>query len=64
MEALRIIVPFASTYLCESGFSTLMHSKSKVCNKLNVKEEMSLVITKARPYISKLAFNMQQQKLH
>ena len=24
-EALRLIVPFASTYLCESGFSALMH---------------------------------------
>ena len=35
-EALRVIVPFASTYLCETGFSALVHIKSKACNQLNV----------------------------
>ena len=31
-EALRVVVPFVSTYLCESGFSALMHIKSKASN--------------------------------
>ena len=63
-EGLRVIVPFASTYHCESGFSTLMHIKSKTCNKLYVEDEMRLAITKSRPRISKLASDMQQQKSH
>ena len=30
-KVLCIIVLFTSTYLCESGFSTLMHIKSRAC---------------------------------
>ena len=59
-DALSVIVTFASTYLCKSGFSTLMHIKSRTCKKLNMENEIGLAITKTR--ISKLAFGMQQQK--
>ena len=62
--AFRVNVPFTSTYLCESVFSTLMHIKSKARNKLDVKDEMRLAITKTRPRIPKLACDMQQQKSH
>ena len=61
-EAVRVIVPFTSIYLCESGFFILMHIKSKARNKLDVDDEMRLAITKIRPRISKLASDMQQQK--
>jgi len=27
--AIRTLLPFASTYMCESGFSTLLHTKTK-----------------------------------
>ena len=63
-EALRVIVPFTSTYFYESEFSTLMHIKSKACNKLDVEDKMRLAITKTRPRISKLASDMQQQNSH
>ena len=46
-EALRVIVPFASTYLCESGFSALMHIKSKVRNQLDVEDDMRIAISKS-----------------
>ena len=61
-EALRVIVLSASTYLCEGGFSTLMHIKSKARNNLDVENEMRLEIIETRPRISKLASDMQQQK--
>uniref|UniRef100_A0A8D8UL86 Zinc finger BED domain-containing protein 5 n=1 Tax=Cacopsylla melanoneura TaxID=428564 RepID=A0A8D8UL86_9HEMI len=32
--ALKILVPFVSTYLCEAGFSTLVNIKTKSRNKL------------------------------
>ena len=63
-EALRVVVPFASTYLCESGFSALMHIKSKARNQLNVEDDMRLAISKTRPRISKLAADIQPQKSH
>ena len=58
-EALHVIVPFTSTYLCESGFSTLMHIKLKARYKLDVKDEMKLVITETPPRTTKLASDMQ-----
>ena len=64
MEALRVIVPFASTYLCESAFSALMHIKSKARNQLDVEDDMRIAISKTQPRISRLACNMQQQKSH
>ena len=45
-EALRVIVPFASTYLCESEFSALVHIKSKACNQLDVEDDMRIAIPK------------------
>ena len=63
-EALRVIVPFASTYFCESGFSALMHIKSKARNQLDVKDDMRIAISNTQPRISRLACNMQQQKSH
>ena len=64
MAALRVIIPFASTYLCESGFSTLVHIKSKARNQLNVEDDMRLAISKTQPCIAMLAAEMQQQISH
>ena len=64
MAALRVIVPFASTYLCESGFSTLVHINSKARNQLNVEDDMRLAISKTQPCIAMLAAEMQQQIFH
>ena len=64
MEALRIIVPFTSNYLCESGFSSLMQIKSKTYNKLDVEDDIRLAITKIQQRVLKLASDMQQQKSH
>ena len=34
-RALNVVVPFVTTYLCESGFSALLHIKKKARNRLN-----------------------------
>ena len=63
-ETLRVIVPFASTYLCETEFFALVHTESKARNQLNVEDDMRLAISKTQPRISKVASDIQQQKSH
>ena len=36
IQALNILVPFSSTYLCECGFSALLTIKSKARNRFHV----------------------------
>ncbi|XP_068215901.1 zinc finger BED domain-containing protein 5-like [Palaemon carinicauda] len=66
MIALRVLVPFASTYLCEAGFSTLVNMKTKNRNRLelDVGDDMRLSLTNVRPRISKLVAEMQHQASH
>lgn len=62
--SLRVLVPFASTYLCESGFSTLLQIKTKARNKLDVQDDIRLALTGTQPRISKLVMEMQAQSSH
>ncbi|XP_076061211.1 SCAN domain-containing protein 3-like [Oratosquilla oratoria] len=64
MIALRVLVPFASTYLCEAFFSTLVNIKTKNRNRLDVGDDMRLALTNFRPRISKLAAELQHQASH
>ena len=47
---LRTLLPFSSTYLCESGFCTIVSAKTKCRNKLDRKTDMrwALSSTEAR----------------
>ncbi|CAH1999737.1 unnamed protein product [Acanthoscelides obtectus] len=42
--ALRILVPFSSTYVYETGFSALVLIKTKERNRLNVDSDMMIVL--------------------
>ena len=64
MIVLRVLVPFASPYLCEAGFSTLVNINTKNRNRVNVGDDMRLALTNARPQISQLAAQMQHQASH
>ena len=44
-KALRILIPFATSYLCEAGFSAIAVLKSKYRSKLNVEKEMRVAVT-------------------
>ena len=62
--ALRNLLPFASTYLCETGFSTLVNIKTKSRNRLDVQSDMRLALTATTPRIGMLVSNMQPQSSH
>ena len=43
---MKILVPFATTYLSETGFSTLVSIKTKPRNSLNPRGDVCAAITK------------------
>ena len=45
IQALNILVPFSSTYLCECGFSALLTIKSKARNRLHVQSDIRCALS-------------------
>ncbi|CAG9837657.1 unnamed protein product [Diabrotica balteata] len=62
--ALRILVPFSSTYLCETGFSALVLIKTKQRNCLDVDSDLMIALAKTDPRINQIVQNMQSQVSH
>ena len=63
-NALRILVQFSSTYQCETGFSALVHLKTKARNKLEVEANLRCALSTTLPDIDKLVTKKQCQKSH
>lgn len=53
--ALRILVRFPSTYLCEMGFSRLVYLKNKFRNRLNVSADLRLQLSSKKPDFGNLS---------
>lgn len=49
------LMPFATTYLCETGFSALVALKTKYRNKLDVGPDLRLKLTSIQPDIKTLS---------
>ena len=58
-SALNILVPFATTYLCESGFSTLVSIKTKPRIRLDPGYDMRVAITKKKTRFKLIIEKMQ-----
>jgi hypothetical protein len=52
--AIEHLLPFPSTYLCESAFSSLIYQKNKYRSKLQVENDLRLALTKIVPNIDML----------
>ncbi|KAL4123079.1 hypothetical protein QTP88_015312 [Uroleucon formosanum] len=63
-KAITILLPFATTYLCETGFSAYAATKTKYRNRLNVEPDLRIQLSKIEPDIAKLSKNKQPQKSH
>ena len=61
-KALTILIPFIRTYLCEKGFSTLLHIKTQERNRLDPSDDMRVALSKKEPRFEKIVRNKQQQK--
>ena len=62
--AFRVLLPFATTYLCESGYSALVHIKTKARNRRKVEDDMRLALSNTKPRIPQLAVQLQSQPSH
>jgi hypothetical protein len=45
-EALKVLLPFSSSYICEVGFSAMTGMKTKFRNKLQLSNPLRLKITR------------------
>ena len=51
----NIVLTFATTYLCKSGFSALVHIKNKARNQRKVNDDVRLALSSTKPRLPKLA---------
>lgn len=63
-KALKFLMPFPTTYLCEAGFSVLVALKTKYRNKLNVEPDLRLQLSSLQPDIQRLVNAKQHQPSH
>jgi len=60
-KALKILIPFSTTYRCESGFSTM---KTKARNRLNLEHDIRCALAETEPNIKQIVRNKQCQPSH
>ena len=63
-HALKALLPFVTTCLCESGFSVLTHIKTKTRNCLQPENDMRLALSKIAPNFDKVVETIQSQGSH
>jgi len=63
-KAIQGILPFVTTYLCESGFSTPLQMTTKQRNRLDVQNDMRCALSNTFTRIHELSKNKQSQVSH
>ena len=61
---IKALLPFLSTYLCETGFSSLLTIKTRNRNRLKVEHYLRCCLSKTEPRISQLVEKKQFQPSH
>ena len=63
-KVLEVLVPFATSYLCETGFSCLLHIKTKSRNRLDSQHDMRVALCTKTPRFDAIIAKKQQQQSH
>ncbi|XP_025202808.1 zinc finger BED domain-containing protein 5-like, partial [Melanaphis sacchari] len=58
-KVLKILIPFSTTYRCESGFSTMVTMKTKSRNRLNLEHDIRCALAETEPNIKQIVRNKQ-----
>ncbi|KAG9282105.1 zinc finger BED domain-containing protein 5-like [Astyanax mexicanus] len=64
LQAMRILLPFPTTYLCETSFSTMMAIKTKYRARLDVEDDLRVCLSPITPRIEKLCSERQAHPSH
>lgn len=62
--AIKVLLPFATSYLCETGFSAVVVIKNKYRSNINLEKEMRVAISKLEPRFNKLCSEKQAHPSH
>ncbi|XP_035220955.1 SCAN domain-containing protein 3-like isoform X1 [Stegodyphus dumicola] len=63
-KALKIVLPFVTSYLCETGFSTVAVLKTKYRSRLMIEKELRTAISSMIPRFEKICAEKQAQPSH
>ncbi|XP_060774418.1 SCAN domain-containing protein 3-like [Neoarius graeffei] len=63
-HAMQILLPFPTTYLCESSFSTLTAMKTKYRARLHVESDLRVCLSSITPRLDKLCSERQAHPSH
>lgn len=64
-KAIRFLLPFSTSYLCEAGFSSLVYLKNKYRNRLtSVENDLRLKLSPITPDITTLSQDLQAHPSH
>ena len=61
---MQVLLPFVTSYLCETGFSALAAMKSKYRARLVVEKELRVALSSMTPRFDKLCANKQAHSSH
>lgn len=63
-QALKLFLPFSSTYLCEKAFSAVVAIKTKYRSKLDIASDLRCALSSISPRIGNIVKNMQAHPSH
>jgi hypothetical protein len=63
-KAVKFLLVFSTTHLCECGFSSVIYIKNKYRNRLSIKPDLRLKLTKIEPDIRQLCLAKQAHPSH
>ncbi|GFX79334.1 zinc finger BED domain-containing protein 5 [Trichonephila clavipes] len=63
-KAFRILLPFSTSYLCETGFSAVADLKTKYRSQLNIEKELRVSISNIKPSFENLCSARQAHGSH
>ena len=63
-KAILVLLPFASSYLCEIGLSTVATLKTKYRSRLNFESDLRVAVSDLNPRFDKLCFKKKAHLSH
>jgi hypothetical protein len=63
-KATNLLLPFATSYLCETGFSGVAALKTKYCSMLNIESDLRVAVSRLQPLYEMLCCKKQPHSSH